>query len=187
MSTGGASVSAIAAGMRTAPPSVASRSVRRHRRAIIWPAPVWTTLTCLFAGAFRVRGRETSVSSTFNRVSRDVARARECPPVPKCTRLVPARNRNLAFAGNTICPFAGLLCKPSGGLEPPTPSLPWRIRAAGEGRSNSACLYLFPATAVLCSPAAPLPRTTLTLPEKPRTCPQDLSPDDVRTAAETAP
>ena len=59
------------------------------------------------------------------RVSRDVARARECPPVPKSTRLVPARNQNLAFAGNTVCPFAGLLCKPSDGLEPSTPSLPW--------------------------------------------------------------
>ena len=76
-----------------------------------------------------MRGRETSVSSTFNAVSRDVARARECPPVPKCTRLVPARNRNLATTGNTICPFAGLLCKPSDGLEPSTPSLPWRSRA----------------------------------------------------------
>jgi hypothetical protein len=61
----------------------------------------------------------------IQRVSRDVARARECSPVPKCTRLVPARNRNLAFAGNTICLFAGLLCKPSDGLEPATPSLPW--------------------------------------------------------------
>jgi hypothetical protein len=71
------------------------------------------------------------------RVSRDVARARECPPVPKCTRLVPARNRNLAFAGNTVCPFAGLLCKPSDGLEPSTPSLPWKFGSVTRGHTRS--------------------------------------------------
>jgi hypothetical protein len=59
-------------------------------------------------------------------VSRDVARARECPPVPKCTRLVPATRSGIVGAGNIICPYAGLLCKPSDGLEPSTPSLPSR-------------------------------------------------------------
>jgi hypothetical protein len=68
-----------------------------------------------------------SVLSTFQAVSRDVARARECPRVPKCTRLVPAKRRKLAIAGNTKCPFAGLLGKPSDGLEPSTPSLPWNV------------------------------------------------------------
>jgi hypothetical protein len=51
------------------------------------------------------------ISSTFRAVSRDVACARECPPVPKWTRLVPARRPNFADAGNTIALFAGLLCK----------------------------------------------------------------------------
>jgi hypothetical protein len=37
--------------------------------------------------------------------SRDVARARECPPVRKCTRLVPARIRNLAVADNATSPL----------------------------------------------------------------------------------
>jgi hypothetical protein len=64
----------------------------------------------------------SSVSSTFQDVSRDVTRARECPPVPKCTRLVPAKRSIFAIAGNTICPFARLFCKPSDGLEPSTPS-----------------------------------------------------------------
>jgi hypothetical protein len=56
-----------------------------------------------------------------------VRRARECPPVPKRTRLVPAKRRNLAIVGNTKCPFAGTFLKPSDGLEPSTPSLPWRF------------------------------------------------------------
>jgi hypothetical protein len=34
------------------------------------------------------------------------------------------RETTVHFAGNSICPFAGLLCKPSDGLEPSTPSLP---------------------------------------------------------------
>jgi hypothetical protein len=50
------------------------------------------------------------------------------PPVPKCTRLVPATNRNLATTGNKTSPFAGFLCKPSDGLEPSTPSLPFQAR-----------------------------------------------------------
>ena len=59
-----------------------------------------------------------------------VARRRACPRVPlvpKCTRLVPATNRNLAITGNTTSPFAGISFKPSDGLEPSTPSLPWRF------------------------------------------------------------
>jgi hypothetical protein len=58
-------------------PSLAKEGVR--------DAPVWTTLTCLFAGAFRVRGRETSVSSTFNacrETSRVPASARQSQNVP---------------------------------------------------------------------------------------------------------
>jgi hypothetical protein len=55
----------------------------------------------------------------------DVAVARECPAVPgMCTRLVPA-HAGRAKAGNIRSPFAGLLTKPSDGLEQSTPSLPW--------------------------------------------------------------
>jgi hypothetical protein len=38
-----------------------------------------------------------------------------------CTRGVPGSARMIA----SVCPFAGLFCKPSDGLEPSTPSLPW--------------------------------------------------------------
>ena len=69
-----------------------------------------------------------SRSSLPTGVSEDVARARECTLVPKCTRLVPAKNRKLAISGNTTCPFTGPLLKPSDGLEPSTPSLPWRFQ-----------------------------------------------------------
>jgi hypothetical protein len=65
-----------------------------------------------------------TVPSTSLAASRDVAGARECPPVPKCTRLVPAKRRDFAIAGNSMSPFAGRLCKLSDGLEPSTPSLP---------------------------------------------------------------
>jgi hypothetical protein len=141
-----------------------SRQCGQHRRPV--------------CRSFSSEWSRTSVSSTFQAVSRDVARARECPLVPKCTRLVPATTQNFAITGNTACPFAGLFFKPSDGLEPSTPSLPWRTRAAGEGRNNSACLHVFPATALFRLPAVPLPRRALTLPEKPQTCPQDLSPDE---------
>jgi hypothetical protein len=81
----------------------------------------------LVCRSFWSKRSQSSASGHVRAVPRDVARARECPPVPKCTRLVPAKRRNLAITGNTKCPFAGLLCKPSDGLEPSTPSLPWRF------------------------------------------------------------
>ena len=68
---------------------------------------------------------------------RDVAHARECPPVPKCTRLVPAKLANFVGAGNNICPFAGLFSKPSDGLEPSTPSLPLRFRGVTRVHARS--------------------------------------------------
>jgi hypothetical protein len=73
--------------------------------------------------------------------------------------------------------------KPSPGFEPGAASLPWRFPAAREGRPNSVCLQDFPATDELSLLVATLPRRALTIPENPQTCPQDLSPDDARTAA----
>jgi len=136
-------------------PSLAKEGVR--------DAPVRTTLTCLFAGASRVRGRETSVSSTFKRVSRDVARARECPPVPRCTRSRTARNRNRAFAGNTICRFAGLLCKSLVADSNRRP--PYHVMFAAIGRNPRrlpfACLSRFRAatSATACHRLRPLSST----------------------------
>jgi hypothetical protein len=79
-------------------------------------------------------------------------------------------------------PICSRFSEPSDGLEPSTPSLPWRIRAVGEGWRNSACYGVFPAVKPFRAPGAPLPRRALRLPEKPRTCPQDLSPES-RSAA----
>jgi hypothetical protein len=65
----------------------------------------------------------SSASNTLQAVSRDVARARVCPPVPKCT----SRTREASESRQRrqhLSLFAGLLCKPSDGLEPSTPSLP---------------------------------------------------------------
>jgi hypothetical protein len=61
---------------------------------------------------FPWRESRSAVRSRFSVVSRDVARGRKCPPVPKCTRLVPARTPNLAIAGNARYPFAGLSSSP---------------------------------------------------------------------------
>jgi hypothetical protein len=70
--------------------------------------------------------------------------------------------------------------KPSPGLEPGTASLPWRIRAAATRRRNSAYQCPFPAIRIDLLSGAPLPRRALSLPEKPRTCPQNLSPRSSR-------
>jgi hypothetical protein len=75
--------------------------------------------------------------------------------------------------------------KPSDGLDR-RPALTMEDSRCGEGRRNSACLQVFPATALLCRPAAPVARRTLTLHEEPRTCPQDLSPDSAGTRAKRA-
>jgi hypothetical protein len=89
-----------------------------------------------FARVFRVRGLDRVPQGALEAVSRDVAGALECPPVPKSTRLVPARNRAFAIAGNIICPFAGLLSNPSDGLEPSTPSLPSWGRGGKRGHAR---------------------------------------------------
>jgi hypothetical protein len=78
------------------------------------------------------------------KATQDVALARGCPPAPRtCTRLVPAPARR-AKAGNTIGPFAGLLSKPSDGLEPSTHSLPWRFwgDTGGHGRALTTTFHL---------------------------------------------
>jgi hypothetical protein len=83
-----------------------------------------------------------------------------------------------AYSDNGTCRFAGTFLRrePSDGLEPSTPSLPWRIRASPIGPVNGACECAFPASRLVLLPAAPLPRSALSLPEEPCTCPQNLSP-----------
>jgi hypothetical protein len=94
-----------------------------------------------------------------------------------------------AYSDNGTCRFAGTFLRrePSDGLEPSTPSLPWRIRAAGGGLRNSACYGVFPATTPFRLPDAPLPPRALSLPEKPRTCPQSPSPRKARPSRRWTP
>ena len=73
--------------------------------------------------------------------------------------------------------FAALLQKPSDGLEPSTPSLPWRLGPTAADRPRAARRLVFPASTRFSLPGLPLPWRSLSDPENPRTCPQDLSPD----------
>ena len=52
---------------------------------------------------------------------------------------VVAATRNLAITRNTTCPFAGILRKPSDGLEPSAPSLPWN--ASGNRSQPTATVF----------------------------------------------
>ena len=66
--------------------------------------------------------------------------------------------------------------KPSDGLEPSTPSLPWRIRAAAMWWTNRASQHASSAIWQVLLPAGDLPRRAPSLPWRPRTCPQNLAP-----------
>jgi hypothetical protein len=66
-------------------------------------------------------------------------------------------------SGNTKVPSAGTSCKPSDGLEPSTPSLP-------------SCNPAFPCNLATSFAKRTLPRRALSIPENPRTCPQNLPP-----------
>jgi len=67
--------------------------------------------------------------------------------------------------------------KPSSGLEPETPSLPWRLRTATM-RSRSRRLHLAsPANRSIRASGVEAPQLALSGPGTPGTCPQDLSPE----------
>jgi len=94
-----------------APMSLAARSPRQTRASSLAkevlsvPPAQPTPIACLqelFDSAVAIE-----LSSTSPTEARGVAHARECPPVPKCTRLVPAKRLSLAFAGNSICKRSG--------------------------------------------------------------------------------
>jgi hypothetical protein len=67
--------------------------------------------------------------------------------------------------------------KPSDGLEPSTPSLPWRISSSAEGSRRPASRLVFRGSMRLRGSCRPLPRDALGGPEERGTCPQDLSPN----------
>ena len=76
---------------------------------------------------------------------------------------------------NEKAPTCGAFAEPSDGLEPSTPSLPWRIRAAEstlvEQRLPRISQHLW-----RCAGWSAHARNALTCLERPRTCPQHLSP-----------
>jgi len=136
-----------------------TRDLWRDRSAVLsgtYPdVPLTTSLTRRDSPARQIRQQQSGFCRDFLTrwppssswtahcaVSPDVARVRECPPGLKCTRLVPATNHSLATSGNTNGPFAGILSKPSDGLEPSTPSLPSRreprARAGSRGHESRA-------------------------------------------------
>jgi hypothetical protein len=96
-----------------------------------------------FAGAFERRVVIRS-SRACSRPCRETSRmppsARESQNVP----VVPAKNRNRATTDNATGLFAGLLCKPSDGLEPSTPSLPRRFwdGTGVHGRASADTFFL---------------------------------------------
>jgi hypothetical protein len=75
---------------------------------------------------------------------------------------------------NTPIPRGNL--KPSAGLEPATPSLPWRLKRLPAGRRRRASLLVLLGSMRLGCPFRPGASTPPSNPESPRTCPQDLSP-----------
>ena len=75
--------------------------------------------SCLLAGDFLVN----LSTSLFTDVSEDDARRRSASRVPQ---MCPECVRVFSGQTTTKCRFAGTLGKPSDGLEPSTPSLPWR-------------------------------------------------------------
>ena len=74
------------------------------------------------------------------------------------------RDADLAIWQTTKMPICRAFSKPSDGLEPSTPSLPWRIRAALDSRRNRALPHqAFPVASLSSSARRTLPRA-LSLP-----------------------
>ena len=93
------------------------------------------------------------------------ARARECPCVTR-----------VYTEDNAACGFAGISAKPSDGLEPSTPSLPWRLRAGGGRVSLARSTCRSPCKSRGSSGQWRASRRAPNRPDRPGTCPQDLSP-----------
>jgi hypothetical protein len=77
-----------------------------------------------------------------------VARRRACPRVPASPKMYPSRTRQASKSRHRrqhIMPYLqGFYAKPSDGLEPSTPSLPWRFRGGigVHGRSLAITFFL---------------------------------------------
>jgi hypothetical protein len=83
-----------------------------------------------------------------------------------------------AEVGNKNSRFTGIffVSKPSGGLEPPAPSLPWRLEHSAAGRTKAPFPLAFRGSMRCCRPLRGVPSPDSRGPQEPGTCPQDLSP-----------
>ena len=157
-------------------PPALHRSARTLGSATSSASPRWTHQRRVFSGD---RGTERESSSGDGNATHDSARH---APQLLSRDVLEGASSDLVRLGNTIARNAPLhnvrsgptriaapvsrqafavqawSPKPSDGLEPSTPSLPWRIRIARRRPRNSACLQHFPATDVLSLSAEPLPR-----------------------------
>src|SRR6266498_1332764 len=94
-------------------------------------SPARATLSALQQG-FRLKTCSIASRGTVSGVA---AKRRDASRVPQ---MCPECVRVFLVQTTLKCQFAGTLGKPSDGLEPSTPSLPWRIRSGAVGYWNGA-------------------------------------------------
>jgi hypothetical protein len=80
-------------------------------------------------------------------------------------------NKKAAFYSDFLVPD-----KPSNGLEPLTPSLPWRLTCSAAGRSRRASCLALRVFMPFGGSRGPVPGASPSNPETTKNCPQDLSP-----------
>jgi hypothetical protein len=85
---------------------------------------------CFFAGI-------SSIIASVSRPEGCVRRRREASRCAARTADVSGMCPRVLQTDNNKCPFAGTFKEPSGGLEPPTPSLPWRFPGVARVHARS--------------------------------------------------
>jgi hypothetical protein len=85
---------------------------------------------CFFAGI-------SSIIASVSRPEGCVRRRREASRCAARTADVSGMCPRVLQTDNNKCPFAGTFKEPSGGLEPPTPSLPWRFQGVTRVHARS--------------------------------------------------
>jgi hypothetical protein len=103
-------------------------------------------------------------------------RAPECPPVPKCTRLVPARSPNLRHRRQHKIP----ICRAFLQALRRTRTVDPLLTIAVTWSRKRAWLSAFPAIRLVSPLVSRFPRRDVEPPRNPRTCPQDLAPSWAR-------
>jgi hypothetical protein len=94
--------------------------------------------------AHRDKGSRLACSEGFARAPIIEARRDGRSPCLTSAADVPAMHPRVARSDDKKCLFAGISSKPSDGLEPSTPSLPWRFGGGtgGHGRASAITFFL---------------------------------------------